>query len=510
MDDSDHKGSHTSFHNDPHFLVATTLATLVVAGSTYIWRSAPRRLLADSNQRGESVHQVSNNATGIADHQYLGHETSKSEEVLSKDAAGDPAQAANDDLSNQADAKDPKSSRSKERRRRGKDPLKELLKGGKKSKVLTRSLKAAEADGDGVESPNSLPAIQESTSSHHAREQSFAPSSRSMSTASTSNRTTSPPNSDWAGSYPKQGTHESDDPNAITSSNVSNAFYLSSQKQTVPDSLTSDHSLHPDPLTISQSPESTNFCPSASSSTSNSSSIFSSETSITTSTSPTPSLFDKTPTQVPASPRGPANPVTPFIPPVQKDRGPWAWDTPPLSSISDSTSRKPPRFRSKSRGSLSSPVSPPTPASNMVAVSDSEPTLLLSSGQRDNGSHTFTFPTLNSSSGPVWNQSNRAANHATSNSNGASSTGNGHSNGTTSKRTPTPRRPTAPPNTPPPLASTPPPATQLASMKGALEAARLREEKTKSETERYLQEMEMMRRETVNWRRREMEVGSYP
>jgi anthranilate synthase/indole-3-glycerol phosphate synthase/phosphoribosylanthranilate isomerase len=45
-------------------------------------------------------------------------------------------------------------------------------------------------------------------------------------------------------------------------------------------------------------------------------------------------------------------------------------------------------------------------------------------------------------------------------------------------------------------------------MKGALEAARLREEKTKSEIERYSQELEMMHRETANWRRREMEVSS--
>jgi anthranilate synthase/indole-3-glycerol phosphate synthase/phosphoribosylanthranilate isomerase len=59
-------------------------------------------------------------------------------------------------------------------------------------------------------------------------------------------------------------------------------------------------------------------------------------------------------------------------------------------------------------------------------------------------------------------------------------------------------------NTPPGSLST---QTQLASLRGALEAARLREEKTKVEIERYSKDLEMMRWESATWRRREMEVG---
>ena len=51
--------------------------------------------------------------------------------------------------------------------------------------------------------------------------------------------------------------------------------------------------------------------------------------------------------------------------------------------------------------------------------------------------------------------------------------------------------------------------TQLASLRGALEAARLREEKNKADTEKYIKEMDMLRWENANWRRGEVEV-SYP
>ena len=49
--------------------------------------------------------------------------------------------------------------------------------------------------------------------------------------------------------------------------------------------------------------------------------------------------------------------------------------------------------------------------------------------------------------------------------------------------------------------------TQLASLRGALEAARLREEKHKVELERCTKELETLRWENVNSRRGEVEVG---
>jgi hypothetical protein len=51
--------------------------------------------------------------------------------------------------------------------------------------------------------------------------------------------------------------------------------------------------------------------------------------------------------------------------------------------------------------------------------------------------------------------------------------------------------------------------TQLASLRGALEAARLREEKHKAEMERYTKELEALKWENVNSRRGEVEVGPF-
>lgn len=63
--------------------------------------------------------------------------------------------------------------------------------------------------------------------------------------------------------------------------------------------------------------------------------------------------------------------------------------------------------------------------------------------------------------------------------------------------------------------STPPPPsvtvqTQLASLRGALEAARQREAQMKSDLERYAKELEFMRWESTSWRRRELEVLLFP
>lgn len=515
MDDGDHGVPTAAIHSDPRFLVATTLVTLVVAGSTYIWRSNPRRLLARSDHRGESLHKIYVHTGIAADCQSIGEESYNSEHMSVADAGSSATLVVNGDPNNQANGKDPKSSRSKERRRRGKDPLKELLKTGKKSKVLSKSIKLAEVDGNGVGPSNMLPAIQEFTRLRHSRERSLTTSSRSVSTTSTSNRRTPPPNSDWAGPpspTPNQSISESDDVGGagdFSTPDVSNSLPTISQNQTVPGSHPSDHSLQPNPLTHPRSPDRSNLCLSTSSSTSHSSSMFS-DLNVTPNTSPTLSLSDKTPTLQAESPlHASANAITTSttMPSVQKDAGPRAWDAVPSSSTSDSTLRKPPRFRSKSRGSGPLSVSTTTPSSNNTTTSDSEATSLPSFGSarpHDDASHPVTFPTLN----PLSNSSNRTVNHVTSNGNitGVSSKANGHPNGSASKHPSTPRRPPTPsgPNMPGSVSA----QTQLASLRGALEAARLREEKTKAEIEKYSKELEMMRWESATWRRREMEVGN--
>ncbi|KAK2467927.1 hypothetical protein APHAL10511_000222 [Amanita phalloides] len=72
----------------------------------------------------------------------------------------------------------------------------------------------------------------------------------------------------------------------------------------------------------------------------------------------------------------------------------------------------------------------------------------------------------------------------------------------TPRRTPTPSLDTI---TPPPSVAI---QTQLASVRGALEAARQREAQMKAELERYAKELEFMRWESAGWRRRELELQS--
>jgi anthranilate synthase/indole-3-glycerol phosphate synthase/phosphoribosylanthranilate isomerase len=51
--------------------------------------------------------------------------------------------------------------------------------------------------------------------------------------------------------------------------------------------------------------------------------------------------------------------------------------------------------------------------------------------------------------------------------------------------------------------------TQLASLRGALEASRLREEKHKTEMEKVVKEVDVLRWEHANSRRGEIEVGFF-
>ena len=100
---------------DSSLFVAATLAALVLAGSALVYRQT-------YEQRGKLTQPSEQFTPGDADaekHQPL---DAHSDATGASSSAHDP------------DSKDFKSSRSKDRRRRGKDPLKEILKGGKKLK----------------------------------------------------------------------------------------------------------------------------------------------------------------------------------------------------------------------------------------------------------------------------------------------------------------------------------------------------------------------------------------
>ncbi|GLB41055.1 hypothetical protein LshimejAT787_0902700 [Lyophyllum shimeji] len=519
MDDGDNEGLHTALNSDRCLVAATALATLVVAGSAFIWRSNPWHILGDS-------------------HNQLGPETSKSAGTSSKGSTAGAAIVVREERGDESETKEVKSARSKERRRRGKDPLKDILKNVKKSKVLAKPSMAGDPEDNGAGQGSALPRINEVTRHSQTQEASNATSSRSLS--STSSRRSPPPSSDKVSSYPSssQGSHtgdgddedDGDTPPAASSSIPKTCDSLAGVSQPPTSSLsppvshpskTPSSTLESDPPIPSRTAVSPNIPLPSSSSASQFSSIHSSDSVITPNTSPTISQSGKTPTvtQVDMTPHavGPAS--SPSVHATQKTPGPWDWDGTGPSATSETTYQKPPRFRSKSRGSGSISMSPLIPLSvpsdnyssdlapsspRMSSPRTSTTHSLASVGLHDDLNHSFTFPS-DSSGKRLSDPPTAGPSHA---GNTAYLNGNGNANGSlsTPRRAPTPRRPPTPlsgTGTPPPSLST---QTQLASLRGALEAARLREEKTKADIERYLKELEMLRWEGAAWRRREAEL----
>ena len=107
-------------NGDSSLFVAATLAALVLAGSALVYRKSfeqqPQREKPSSEQPTHADMDTEKNQP-LDGHRYPN--------AVSSTSTHDP------------DSKESKSSRSKDRRRRGKDPLKEILKGGKKIKGTT-------------------------------------------------------------------------------------------------------------------------------------------------------------------------------------------------------------------------------------------------------------------------------------------------------------------------------------------------------------------------------------
>ncbi|KAJ7510165.1 hypothetical protein B0H11DRAFT_2183825 [Mycena galericulata] len=178
-DDNEQDSLHTVLHSDNTVLVATTLATLVLAGGALICRSG-RRFVFPTHAELDADKK--------------------------KQAAAD---AAHDDTK---DAKN--TARSKERRRRGKDPLKEILKGGKKLKMLTvgtprdRDDPGSSTSTSAINSP--LPRIPDSGSSQRSASVSTSGRSVSSSTAS-STAAAAPTSGDTQTGDSTPGAHKPDD-----------------------------------------------------------------------------------------------------------------------------------------------------------------------------------------------------------------------------------------------------------------------------------------------------------
>ncbi|KAJ6584277.1 hypothetical protein B0H10DRAFT_869180 [Mycena sp. CBHHK59/15] len=386
MDDTEQD----SLHADSTVLVATTIATLVLAGSAFICRSGRRLTLASALSRTDP------------------------------DGSKHPLKAhAADNASD--DAKDAKAARSKERRRRGKDPLKEILKGGKKLKAL--GIVPRDRDDIGSSTSASTSPLPRMTMMPES-----GSSQRSASLCTSSSR-------------------------SVSASTASSALLHTTETDpAAPDSHDGDPATHG---------------ASEANSANNVSQIPETPIISISSTSPA-ATADK------ASAVQPSQTFPPYYPATGAS-GSWDWDGQRPSSTSDAVCRKPPRFRSKSK-SRGAPVPPSvsmpfastsasTSTSESTAHSPQQPSSLSSLSSED-----LTFPTLNSAAPTAAPEASKPI---------VAAGGNG-----TPRRAPTPRRTPTPSsgsgggNTPPPLSLAA--QTQLASLRGALEAARMREEKARA------------------------------
>lgn len=467
-------------------IVATTVATLLLAtaGSAYLYRSkrATPGLGALVVEPVQS--SIPSSSTGER------HDSNVTLKVFE------------DTLANGSDGDHNKNSRSKERRRRGKDSHKEILKLTKRGKGLTtiRTSRPSTADSEDDHGSSFRPGgivrpgqSDFSTTSKRSRDTSIATSSRSPS-SSTRN----------------QLTYDDDDP-----SDSRGPDSRGSKGGQDSQSYSYASSIHTEPEHDAEPEGSSANPPGSPSASSSATSLSWSNTSIRTSTSSLPPN-DLNPNTHTKPPLFNASSSPTVVASSTSTPGPWDWDgtTPTDTQPSPSASnppgpyRKPPRFRSTSK-SRSSPISPPTSTSTSTQTQPPS----SSSTEHD---QPLTFPTLNPSP-PVHSLPPSASNNS-------NSTGHPTTN-TTPRRAPTPSTST---NS---ASSTPPPQTlsqqtQIASLRGALEAARLREEKAKgdldavrkdleavrlredkakADMERYIKEVEMMR---WDGRRREVLVRS--
>lgn len=505
MSDDDHD----HLRSDNTVFVATTLAGLVLAGSAALiqwrkglglWHGGPQAG-QDSSPGSDSL----GDSRGLDGHRKL---HSKPHPKLASDEG------------------DTKASRSKERRRRGKDPVKEILKSGGAKKLKAFSLKSYRF-GEDIENPSPtsslLPRIPETGSNSHQRfrGESVSTSSRSVS-SSTSTR----------GLLNVSQANRAEDVDAAPypSSSASESFSVASHDPQLP----LDDDDNDGQESRSSLPESAGPPIVLSLSSSKSGSVSSADSTETVSTTPTTPPFESNsvplsdvpshiePSQ-PSTSQASSSSKRPAAPP--KFTGPWDWDG-VGSSGPDTGYRKPPRFRAESKSKSRSPMpsvpsipyashftSPSSSTSNAEPLPSTSSTggspLLTSVSTEDQElGEPFEFPTLNA----VPNRPAPGVNsNGSSGSSGSTATlnsasGTGTSN--TPRRAPTPRQTPSSGGggTPPPSLST---QTQLASLRGALEAARMREEKARAEIERCGKEIEMMRWESGVWRRREAEVRLY-
>ncbi|KAJ8503004.1 hypothetical protein ONZ45_g11226 [Pleurotus djamor] len=429
------------------------------------------------------------------------------------------------------DSKDTKNPRTKERRRRGKDPVKEILKGSKRGKLLLKHSKAADDInfvGEHANAPSSAesgthpsPSVMQTptTTPGQSRDASLSysksSSSASVSSLSSERRESDArPRSDDTRTPQARRDSFNDEPETSRSRGTS-LVASSSRSVSADPPVDSTYTTLPSDMSPT-SPRSTD----------------SSTPSVST---PTPPNFftdivgpQAEAQELPSPPSLEAN-IFHKPPRMSATNSP-----PPLSSSIESSpalhlsASLPLSFHGLSSSYDPSPsCSPPSSLSSVSLASSS------SAANHEEEMPPISFPSLNPQPPPngslsfaqrsvpassvsspkpspklpaaEYDHGNGASSNTRVGQDSANMVGNSRNGrqGHTPRRTPTPSSQSSGTHTPPPSLSA---QTQIASLRGALEAARLREDKMKSEMEKRARDFEALRWESVAWRQREAEL----
>ncbi|KZP28053.1 hypothetical protein FIBSPDRAFT_947960 [Athelia psychrophila] len=504
------------YQEDSTRIILATFATLAVAAGSHIWRRSHSPMASSSPPKSPNPEPQDGIARTTVD-----------------TSAADTGEQS-------AASKAAKNSRSKDRRRRGKDPVK-LLPAGVAATTAKKD-KGKKKGAQGGSSSVVIPQIIEPAATSHDE-------SRSQSTASPSTSRSSSacaPRNPNLLNVAEPGEDEPEDTDDVQTPVVP-ALGASKSEPVIYDTPFQGHALstsqtEPSFAVSALTPALVSSASSSSSSTMPATPKSDSAQLLSQTLPPSISMY---PHYAPASPsRSPNRRMSPA------PNGSWDYDNHHLPGPDPATTyRKPPRFRSKSRGSAGSglgtglempaPMALPASASYPPAPYGAAPLLVpsdfaaLSEGAGGEPAEllpTFTFPSLNnpspaaefelrpppvSASRPGSAASMRARAGPNANLHRASSSSLANS----PLRTPTPSQmhpqsPLASSFAASPSSSTTVSAqTQLASLRGALEAARLREEKGKQEVERLHRECADLRwrwsEDAGRWSRREMELQNY-
>ncbi|KAI0067121.1 hypothetical protein BV25DRAFT_1835429 [Artomyces pyxidatus] len=479
-----------SWMRDDNQVLLATLATLTLATSSILLWRGKRRPLPNESPESVAGPSVLQSALATLHISKLLSPNSRVDSVALQDAVpnletlDEPGRTANADGSKEA-----KSSRSKERRRRGKDPLKDMTKGGKKFKELREVLRTAKrpttASSEDLTEAANTPAdrvisqpqdkLAAGFSNVDASPGGSGPhlSSPQNSTRSLTEDTTPRPS---PSSRDVEEPFRASNPSPRPSTPLNVAQDTTTVNGTEPDSA-SDGIIdsYPGPsippttngvsITYKSSPEA-----------SVSQLVAANWSSSVTETSSSSVAEISSPSSATSSPSRRSQGGSRSRP----NNNSWDWD-----GQSTFYRDPPPRFLAARKLTPVSPTIAPMPLSPTSAASPQTPA---------NSSTPLDSPSASAS----WSRRSIVSPSPSPSPAPTRQLG---------RRTPTPRLPQTPP--PNPVSA----QTQIASLKGALEASKMREEKNRGEAERLAKECDMLRwrlnEDSGLWRRREAELHGY-